>query len=81
MTDEIIGDIRWRRTSPIRLNYLQIGNDGSEMRDRMFIDRYSKWNELFPLPAWWRRSKDEVDVDNAADGGGYEVTETIDEGN
>lgn len=72
-SDEILKDVRWRPMLPNRLNYLDIGNDELVMKSRMFVDRYDKWTDLFPLPS--RRGK--YDIIKAA---GYEVTEYVDEG-
>lgn len=66
--------------SPFRLNYLNIGNDETEMRERMFQDRYSVWHELFPLPPW-RRGKDDAEEADYNNRMNVNVTERIDEEN
>lgn len=70
--DDILKNLRWRPTYPNRMNYLSIGNDELEMKERMFEERFKVWDELFPFSIR-RRGKDD-------EGEGYEVTENVDEG-
>lgn len=56
-SDEVLRDIRWRTMSPSRMNYLDIGNNEIEMKEKLYVDRYDVWSALFPLPSR-RRSKD-----------------------
>lgn len=56
-TDEVLRDIRWRPMSVSRMNYLDIGNNEIEMKEKLYMDRYDVWSTLFPLPSR-RRSKE-----------------------
>lgn len=53
----MLKDIRWRPASVSRMNYLDIGNNEIEMKEKLYMDRYDVWSTLFPLPSR-RRSKD-----------------------
>lgn len=48
--DEILHDLRWVPTSSGKLNYLSI-SDSLEMRERLFVERFEKWEKLFPWPS------------------------------
>lgn len=56
LNDEVIRDIRWRPMLPNRFNYLDMGEE-YQMKDKLYLERYRIWDELFPLPVR-RRGKD-----------------------
>lgn len=62
LNDEVIRDIRWRPMLPNRFNYLDMG-DEYQMRDKLYLERYTIWNDLFPLPARRRGKDNETTLD------------------
>lgn len=59
-TDEILQNLSWIPLNSNTMNYLNIGNE-LDMRDRLFAERFAKWEALFPLP--------ELLLDNEEDDG------------
>lgn len=49
LNDEVIRDIRWRPMLPNRYNYLDMGEE-YQMKDKLYLERYEIWDDLFPLP-------------------------------
>uniref|UniRef100_A0A1B0F029 Carboxylesterase type B domain-containing protein n=1 Tax=Lutzomyia longipalpis TaxID=7200 RepID=A0A1B0F029_LUTLO len=50
-TDEYLKVLKWTPYSPLLDNYLEIGNEENfAMKQGLYADRYSIWDELFPLP-------------------------------
>lgn len=47
---------------PNRYNYLDMGED-YQMKDKLYLERYEIWDDLFPLPNR-RRGKESIPLEN-----------------